>query len=631
VTIFGIVQVGIIERALENGSSVLIENMGETVDAVLNPVITRSTFKKGRSVYVKLGDKDVEYNPKFRLVMHTKLSNPHYPPEIQAETTLINFTVTEVGLEDQLLALTVNKERPDLETTKIQLVNQNTEFTIRLKQLEDDLLLRLSSAEGDLTEDVELIESLEESKRVADDITVKVAEARETEKMIMVARNKYRMVASRGSMLFFLLNSLNKIHAFYQFSLNAFVIVFARGIDKAPFGHATRRQSERALAEGAPAAASKAENHDSQASAPNEQANTANVSGRESTPAPAEEEEDYSMTPEDLERRLTALTSCTTFTVFDYTRRGLFDRDKLIVTCLLTFRILLRDKKIDATEYEALTSGKKNPTPPPAPNDLSRWISEGQWAALDVLCASVPAFGSFAKEMDKSSDDWEKWCGHEHPEAAKMPGEWGKPQAGREQEVKRKFRELLIMRVLRPDRITNALSKFCEIVMGAQYTNQPTFSCESMMPESSCQTPIFFVLFPGYSPSKEVEAYANKHGRSVEAGNLTLLSMGQGQEKPAEACLDRYISEGGWVFLDNVHLMQGWVPRLERKLEVAFESANKDFRCFFSAEPINGAPFAKIVPESILQVRTPLIGQYLCVTMVPVVLLLLVVLRFMCP
>ena len=65
---------------------------------------------------------------------------------------------------------------------------------------------------------------------------VQVAEARETEKAIMIARNKYRGVAARGAMLFFLLNSLNKIHAFYQFSLNAFVIVFARGIDNAPFG-----------------------------------------------------------------------------------------------------------------------------------------------------------------------------------------------------------------------------------------------------------------------------------------------------------------------------------------------------------------------------------------------------------
>jgi len=52
----------------------------------------------------------------------------------------------------------------------------------------------------------------------------------------------------------------------------------------------------------------------------------------------------------------------------------------------------------------------------------------------------------------------------------------------------------------------------------------------------------------------------------------------------------RCISQGGWVFLDNLHLMQGWIPRLERKLEIAAESAHPGFQCFFSAEPINGAP-----------------------------------------
>ncbi len=122
-----------------------------------------------------------------------------------------------------------------------------------------------------------------------------------------------------------------------------------------------------------------------------------------------------------------------------------------------------------------------------------------------------------------------------------------------------------------------------------------------MMDESSSATPIFFILFPGYSPSKEIEQYANKCGYSVDNGRLCLISMGQGQEAPAEAVLDKYTREGGWVFLDNVHLMQGWIPKLERKLEIAAETAHPDFRCFFSAEPINGAPHAKIIPESILQ------------------------------
>ena len=59
-----------------------------------------------------------------------------------------------------------------------------------LLQLEDDLLYKLSSAEGDMTEDLALIESLEESKRVADEISEKVAEAKTTEEQINEARNK---------------------------------------------------------------------------------------------------------------------------------------------------------------------------------------------------------------------------------------------------------------------------------------------------------------------------------------------------------------------------------------------------------------------------------------------------------
>ena len=92
--------------------------------------------------------------------------------------------------------------------------------------------------------------------------------------------------------------------------------------------------------------------------------------------------------------------------------------------------------------------------------------------------------------------------------------------------------------------------------MGSNYVNQPSFSAADVMDESSSSTPIFFILFPGYSPSKEIEVHANKVGKSVENGHLTIISMGQGQEGPAEAVLDKYTKEGGWVFLDNVHLMQ---------------------------------------------------------------------------
>lgn len=71
-----------IEFAIENGQSVLIENLLNSIDAVLAPVYGRAVIKKGKNKYIELGGQQLSLNPGFRLFMHTKLSNPHYPPEI---------------------------------------------------------------------------------------------------------------------------------------------------------------------------------------------------------------------------------------------------------------------------------------------------------------------------------------------------------------------------------------------------------------------------------------------------------------------------------------------------------------------------------------------------------------------
>lgn len=206
-----------IERAVSSGDVVLIENIEESVDPVLDPLLGRNTIKKGRAI--KLGDKECEYNAEFRLILHTKLANPHYKPEMQAQTTLINFTVTRDGLEEQLLAAVVRKERPDLEKLKADLTRQQNEFKITLKELEDSLLARLSAAEGNFLGDYALVENLETTKRTAIEIEQKVGEAKITEVKINEAREYYRPAAARAALLYFVLNDLNKIHPMYQFSL----------------------------------------------------------------------------------------------------------------------------------------------------------------------------------------------------------------------------------------------------------------------------------------------------------------------------------------------------------------------------------------------------------------------------
>merc|ERR1711959_159168 len=223
--------VNIFEQSLDTGKSVLIENMGEGVDAVLQPVIARNTIKRGMKRVIKLGDKELAFNSNFRLFMQTKLSNPHYPPEIHAECTIINFTVTEAGLEDQLLFLVVRLERPDLARTKGELIQQQNEFKVKLAELEALLLEKLANAEGDILDDVDLILSLEDAKKTSDEVKEKVIIAQETEIKINETSENYRPTASRGALLFFLLMDLCKMHTFYKYSLDSFVMVVTRAIN----------------------------------------------------------------------------------------------------------------------------------------------------------------------------------------------------------------------------------------------------------------------------------------------------------------------------------------------------------------------------------------------------------------
>ena len=158
------------------GLTLLIEAVGSEIDAILDPLLSRAVIKRGRSQFIiKIGGEEVEYDPKFKLFLQSKLANPHYRPEIAAQCTIINFIVTPSGLEDQILAIVVNIEKPDLEQTKQELVRKQNEFKVTLSQLEDDLLAQLSAADpATILENMPLIEGLEVTKATSAEINAQV-------------------------------------------------------------------------------------------------------------------------------------------------------------------------------------------------------------------------------------------------------------------------------------------------------------------------------------------------------------------------------------------------------------------------------------------------------------------------
>lgn len=215
---------------MEKGQVFLIENMGEHIDTKLMPIISKVYYVRGKKNYVMIDDNEVEVHANFKIYLHTKLSNPHYEPFIQTEITMINFSVTQEGLEEQLLGLVVKHERSDIAAQKISLTLKQNLFTIRVKQVEDDILLRLSDAQGDITEDTSLIIMIEKSKKISDEIKVKLIQSQQSNETIDELFEQYRPVARRGALLFIMMNNLNRLHTYYSYSINSFIDFFLLGI-----------------------------------------------------------------------------------------------------------------------------------------------------------------------------------------------------------------------------------------------------------------------------------------------------------------------------------------------------------------------------------------------------------------
>ncbi|KAJ3227682.1 Dynein heavy chain 7, axonemal [Clydaea vesicula] len=208
-----------LENAVQFGTPVLLENVGEELDPVLEPLLLKQTFKQGGITCIRLGDSTVEYSPEFRFYITTKLRNPHYLPELSTKVTLLNFMITPEGLEDQLLGIVIAKERPELEEMKIQLLLQSAENKKQLQEIEDKILEVLSSSEGNILEDETAIQVLSSSKILANTISEKQATAEKTEIKIDEIRVGYKPIAEHSSVLFFCIADLANIEPMYQYSL----------------------------------------------------------------------------------------------------------------------------------------------------------------------------------------------------------------------------------------------------------------------------------------------------------------------------------------------------------------------------------------------------------------------------
>ena len=326
-----------LENCIEVGVPILLENIGEEIDPVIDPILQKQIIKKGQMHYIKLGENTITYSLDFRFYLTTKLRNPHFLPEVAVKVTLLNFMITYEGLCDQLLSKVVALERPELEESKEQLIQETAKNKAELAQIEDKILKTISST-TDILGDESAIQILSDAKVVAKNTALKQEIAEKTEKDIDAMRMKYEPVALRTSGLFFCISDLANIDPMYQYSLVFFIQLFTISISE-------------------------------------------------------------SKKSDVIEERIENLNTYFLYALYCNICRSLFEKDKLIFSFLLSMKILELNKELDNEELRFLLTGgislDTNYPAVPAP-----WISEKAWGEMCRL-SDLPNFKNFTKDLKK--------------------------------------------------------------------------------------------------------------------------------------------------------------------------------------------------------------------------------------
>uniref|UniRef100_A0A8C6NK20 Dynein heavy chain ATP-binding dynein motor region domain-containing protein n=1 Tax=Nothobranchius furzeri TaxID=105023 RepID=A0A8C6NK20_NOTFU len=200
------------------------------VEPVLYPLLRKDLIAQGPRYVVQIGDKVIDYNEDFRLFLATRNPSPFIPPDASSVVTEVNFTTTRAGLRGQLLALTIQHEKPELETEKTRLLQKEEDKKIQLAQLEESLLETLATAQGNILENRELIDSLNQTKASSALIQGSLVESHRLQASLDQERDAFLPFAESASKMYFVITDLSKINNMYCFSLASFLRLFQRAL-----------------------------------------------------------------------------------------------------------------------------------------------------------------------------------------------------------------------------------------------------------------------------------------------------------------------------------------------------------------------------------------------------------------
>ena len=222
-----------LSNCIQKGVAVLIENIGDNIDSILDPLLAKETFITDQGLSIRLANEIIPYHPNFQLYLTSKLSNPLLTPEIMNKTNVISFVATAQGLQDQMLSVVVNKEHYELEQRRNQLIIDHANNLNELSTIELQILSHLEQSKVAILDDEDLVQSLQHSKNASITIENKMKKSLETTKAINHTRIQYQSLAYDISHLFFTISNLYVLDPMYQYSLLWYINLFKKAIDVA--------------------------------------------------------------------------------------------------------------------------------------------------------------------------------------------------------------------------------------------------------------------------------------------------------------------------------------------------------------------------------------------------------------
>lgn len=352
--------------AVLNGNIVLVEDITEEISPAIDAILLHQEFKdEGGELRIKLDEKFQDYDTRFRLFMTTKMANPEYKPEVCIKVTIINFTVTSAGLEEQLLGDVVVKERPEVERKRDQIVLQMASDKAEIKRIENTILNTLSNSTiEDILDKDDLIDMLTDSKKTAGEIEERMRDAEVTNEEISTTRAQYKNVAVRGSILYFVIADMARINDMYQNSLQFVKVLFNKAIDAS-------KQSD------------------------------------------------------DQQVRLNNLIDTITKIVYTNICRGLFERDKQIFSFLIVTSIKRNIGEITPIGWSLMLRGampfSEEQASKKPPNPLPKLLPKILYDVIYSSQLNIAPFAGIIPSFSDHKEEWEKWAQSENPQTEPLP------------------------------------------------------------------------------------------------------------------------------------------------------------------------------------------------------------------